>query len=232
MPAWFCKGEPVAAYLSEHSLYNNHFQHLAIPHMADERFADDTVFVIFEGDYCLLQSDERAREYWEAAQDNIGLELRATYELAAALPADKSNAFQNQYLRWNAKDEFGKQIHEATPFPEKHATDGLCKPKAFPKNPMRSSKARIATGDERIEVDGPPQKDAMSVTCDHSQFLLDVIDIANIAARRGCGDFIWLGWDASHWTGGTEERQGWKVRQQSPTAGARLSMMKTAFPCG
>ena len=63
--------------------------------MADERFADDTVFVIFEGDYCLLESDERARQEWEAAQDQIGLELRATYELAAALPEEKSNAFQH-----------------------------------------------------------------------------------------------------------------------------------------
>ena len=58
--------------------------------MADARFADDTLFVIFEGDYCLLESDERARQEWEAAQDKIGLELRATYELAAALPEHES----------------------------------------------------------------------------------------------------------------------------------------------
>ena len=70
--------------------------------MADERFAEDTVFVIFEGDYCLLQSDEKARLDWEDAQNKIGLELRAHYELAAALPPEKSKAFQNQYLRWNA----------------------------------------------------------------------------------------------------------------------------------
>ena len=58
--------------------------------MADQRFAEDTVFVIFEGDYTLLQSDERARLEWEAAQDKIGLERRATYELAAALPEHES----------------------------------------------------------------------------------------------------------------------------------------------
>ena len=62
--------------------------------MADKRFAEDTVFVIFEGDYTLLQSDEQARVEWEAAQDNIGLQLRATYELAAALPETKKQRVQ------------------------------------------------------------------------------------------------------------------------------------------
>ena len=62
--------------------------------MADKRFAEDTVFVIFEGDYTLLQSDERARLEWEAAQDQIGLKLRVTYELAAALPEQKSKEFK------------------------------------------------------------------------------------------------------------------------------------------
>ena len=65
--------------------------------MADDRFADDTIFIIFEGDYCLLESDEQARQEWEAAQDKIGLELRATYELAAALPEDERRVFQNRY---------------------------------------------------------------------------------------------------------------------------------------
>ena len=195
--------------------------------MADERLTDDTVFLVFEGDYCLLQSDEEARQDWDAAQDKIGLKLRATYELAAALPADKAYGFQNQYLRWYAKDVFDKQVHEPTPFPEQLSTDGFARPKAYPKMPMRTSKARTATGDEQITIDGPPEKDAMAVTNDHSQFLLDVLDIANIAARKGIGDFIWLGWDASHWTGGPQERCTWNVRQQSPTAGAHLSIMTT-----
>ena len=67
---------------------------------------------------------------------------------------------------------------------------------------------------EKIEVDGPPQKDSMSVSCDHSQFVMDVIDIANIAGRKGFGDFIWLGWDASHWTGGEQEKKTWKIRRR------------------
>ena len=101
--------------------------------MADERFAEDTVFVIFEGDYCLLQSDERARQEWEAAQDKIGLELRATYELAAALPDEKRKEFKNQYLRWNARDELDEQLRQETPFPEPHKWDAVANPKAFPK---------------------------------------------------------------------------------------------------
>ena len=60
--------------------------------MADQRFAEDTVFVIFEGDYTLLQSDERARLEWEAAQDQIGLQLRATYELAAGFQNKKATS--------------------------------------------------------------------------------------------------------------------------------------------
>ena len=67
----------------------------------------------------------------------------------------------------------------------------------------------------------------MYVSSDHSQFLLDVVDIANTAARNGCGDFVWLGWDASHWTGGAEEKQTWKIRKESPTSGAHLSIMTT-----
>ena len=62
--------------------------------MADDRFAADTVFVIFEGDYTLLSTDESARIEWETAQDDVGLELRATYELAAALPEGKRNTFK------------------------------------------------------------------------------------------------------------------------------------------
>ena len=195
--------------------------------MADDRFADDTIFIIFEGDYCLLESDEQARQEWEAAQDKIGLELRATYELAAALPEDKRKEFQNRYLRWNAKDVdvFGKQAYQETPFPEKLPHDEIAKPKAFPKFPPKPPNARKTTGDEKIEIDGPPQKDAQSVSCDHSKFLLDVLDIAAIAGRRGCGDFVWLAWDASHWTGGAEEKKSWKVRQESPTSGAHLSIM-------
>ena len=58
--------------------------------MADERFAEDTVFVIFEGDYTLLQSDEQARLEWEAANDQVGLKLRSIHELAEALPEKKA----------------------------------------------------------------------------------------------------------------------------------------------
>ena len=195
--------------------------------MADERFAPDTVFVIFEGDYCLLRSDETARHEWELAQDSIGLQLRSTYELSAALPEHKRSAFQHTYLRWNAKDELDQQLHIEKPFPEGRQVDSVARPKTFPKMPPRGAKARFATGDEKIEVEGPPAKDIMSVTCDHSGFLMDVIDIANIAARKGCGDFIWLGWDASHWTGGIEERPSNRIRQQSPTSGAHLSVMTT-----
>ena len=79
--------------------------------MADQRFAEDTVFVIFEGDYTLLQSDEQARLEWEAAQDEIGLQLRSTYELAAALPEQKSTEFKNCYLRWNEMDPLDQQLH-------------------------------------------------------------------------------------------------------------------------
>ena len=131
------------------------------------------------------------------------------------------------YLRWNANDTLGKQIHRETPWPEELPTDGLAKPKAFPKIPCRKPEARTATGDETIEVDGPPQKELMYVGCDHSQFLLDIIDIANIAGRRGVGDFVWLGWNASHWTGCAEEGQALKIRQESPTSGAHLSIMTT-----
>ena len=67
--------------------------------MADKRFAEDTLFVIFEGDYTVLKSDETARQEWDEAQNKIGLQLRATYELAAALPEDRANEFKNTYLR-------------------------------------------------------------------------------------------------------------------------------------
>ena len=130
--------------------------------MADERFAEDTVFVIFEGDYTLLQSDERARLEWEAAQDQIGLQLRSTYELAAALPEEKSKEFQNRYLRWNEMDDCDKQHHTSQPWPESRSSDKIARPKAFPKTPLRRPGARVATGNERIEVEGPPQKDAMT----------------------------------------------------------------------
>ena len=195
--------------------------------MADERFAEDTVFVIFEGDYTLLKSDETARLEWEAAQDQIGLKLRATYELAAVLPEQKSKEFKNRYLRWNEMDPFDRQMHTSEPWPEWRKCDGVAKPKVFPKPSLRRPGAAVATGNEVIEVEGPPQKDAMYVACDHSQFLLDVVDIANTAARHGCGHFVWLGWDASHWTGGPEEKQTWKNRKESPTSGAHLSLMTT-----
>ena len=195
--------------------------------MADQRFAEDTVFVIFEGDYTLLQSDERARLEWDAAQDDIGLQLRATYELAAALPEQKSKEFQNRYLRWNEMDPCDQQLHTSQPWPESRPSDRIARPKAFPKTTAGLPGSRAATGNEQIEVEGPPQKEAMYVSSDHSQFLLDVVDIANTAARNGCGDFVWLGWDASHWTGGAEEKQTWKIRKESPTSGAHLSLMTT-----
>ena len=122
--------------------------------MADQRFAEDTVFVIFEGDHTLLQSDERARLEWEAAQDQIGLKLRQTYELAAALPEQKSKEFKNRYLRWNEVDPVDQQIEPTNrPWPESRKGDGIAKPKAFPKAPMRRPGARVATGKERKEVE-------------------------------------------------------------------------------
>ena len=103
--------------------------------MSDKRFAEDTLFVIFEGDYTLLQSDEQARLEWEAAQDQIGLQLRATYELAAALPEQKSKEFQNRYLRWNEMDPCDQQLHTSQPWPESRPSDIIARPKAFPKRP-------------------------------------------------------------------------------------------------
>ena len=79
--------------------------------MADERSAEDTVFIIFEGDYTCLESDERARLEWEHAQSQIGLKLRATCELAAALPEEESKKFANQSLRWHDIDILDRHVH-------------------------------------------------------------------------------------------------------------------------
>ena len=196
--------------------------------MADERFADDTLFVIFEGDYTLLKSDEDARLEWDEAQNDIGLKLRSVHELAVALPDRKSKAFKNQYLRWYEKDDLDEQRHTFQPWPASRPGDSIAQPKVFPKAPLRRPAAREASGNETIHVEGPPPKEAMYANSDHSSFLLDVVDIANIAGRNGCGDFVWLGWDASHWSGGrSEEKYTWKVRKESPTSGAHLSLVTT-----
>ena len=188
---------------------------------------EDTVFLVFEPDYCVRKEDEEARQEFIRAVnlESAGVENLSEVGDYINDPAVKQQ-FEKEHEQYKADLKTaaaswgaGEVTWPFVPPGESSGSTGASSSDQLPGlQPKRvAAFGRSYAGD--TDIAAPTKSTApQSVTPeDCSQELLDMLHILAEAKRNGCGDLVWFGWDSSHW-GPRSSNSKW--RASAPFAGA------------
>ena len=177
-------------------------QDIALPYMTDQRHAEDTFFIVAEADHRFYKADCIPPEEWlqVAGKEHYGHD-ESVAAAALAEEASKAEPSAGSSSRWNTNTKRKREQSHAEPSAGQQRKYGAWE--AGHKHMLPRQAVDELVTDE----------------------LRGLVAMANLAARRGCGDFIWYSWNPSSQKGKSGRLHSvpsWSAsREQGPRSSPR-----------
>ena len=194
-------------------------QYCALPYMAHESHAADTLFVIAEPDFRFRAKEAERQRHEFDVQESQAARFDGWMELHHALPVEERPAFLRDLHKWVA----AQTEDQNAPWPIDAEAIFTAGDKARSQGESWQAE-RVQWNQTVAMVYTRPRKGGVTAYQPEmiSEELNDLHALFTAASRLGRGGFMWAGWNAAQWGEG-----GKKTRKNSPTSGAHLSMMTT-----